>query len=175
MSARSVEGAADKKNLSKNVLQMKFMQKGKVVVVDEAEEMAKRIKRNKDHWVIGGIEDLPKKLPYEFDTSLVMCEELLPIGRMAFSNFNPIVEKTHKEILKLAQVKCSTDKEECDGISDEEMAERYDTLVNTIGSKFGGKRKQNDDDDSSSDSESDEEIRMQKKRAKRGFLKPKIE
>ncbi len=37
------------------------MQKGIVVKVDEKEEMEKRIKRSKEHWVIGGITDQPKQ------------------------------------------------------------------------------------------------------------------
>lgn len=37
------------------------MQKGKVVVVDEAEEMAKRILKNKAHWVVKGLDDQPRK------------------------------------------------------------------------------------------------------------------
>jgi len=179
-SSRGTEDVANRKNLSKNVLQMKFMQKGVVVKVDEKEEMEKRIKRSKEHWVLGCTTGTgPEQLPYHFDTTAVVCEDLLPVGRMAFKNFNPEVERTHKQVLKLAKKKCTTtDREdEAEEISDDEMAERFESLVHTIDSKFRGKRKQPDDEDdgnrrSDSDDDDDEETRELKKRARRGFLKP---
>ena len=178
--ARGTEDGVDRKNLSKNVMQMKFMQKGVVKRVDPDEEMEQRIQRSKEHWVIGGLPDAPVELPYSFDTGIVMCEDLLPIGRMSFKNFNKVVEETHKQVLKQAKKKCTTtvDDDAAEDISDDEMAERFETLVQTIDSKFKGKRKRAGGDgggvSSDSDSDDNEEAKELKKRAKRGFLKPSV-
>ena len=54
---------------------------------------------------------------------------------------------------------------------------RYETLVDTIDKKFQSKKRKTRDtpENLSSDSESDEDIRALKKRARRGFLKPKVD
>ena len=54
---------------------------------------------------------------------------------------------------------------------------RYETLVDTIDKKFQSKKRKAHDtpENLSSDSESDEDIRALKKRARRGFLKPKVD
>lgn len=151
------------------------MQRGKVVSTDQLDTLKKR--NDEAHWVIGEADKYVKKLPYEFDRSYTFCEGLLPIGRMSYMNFNPLVEKTHKELLKKAKMKYSVNEDEEEGLSDSEMARRYETLVDTIDKKFQPKKRKASDSpvDLSSDSESDEDIKQLKKRARRGFLKPKVD
>jgi len=176
--ARGAEDSAARRNLSKNVLQMKFMKRGK----PESGDVVTKQKIDAAHWVIGGIQRHVKQIPYEFDTSHILCEELLPVGRMSYLNFNPLVQKTHEELLAKAKIKYSLDSDDED-LSDGEMAKRYESLIGTIAKKFqpAGKRKHTSKVDtkisveSNSDSESDEDIKQLKKRARRGFIKPKTD
>ena len=65
---------------------------------------------------------------HQFDPSYIRCEELLPVGRMSFLGYNAATEKLYAELLEREQSKISTEKEEADGISDNEMAQRYESL-----------------------------------------------
>jgi len=170
--ARSAEASATRRSLSKNVMQMKFMIRGKEQVTESSEGKSK--KRHDSEWVVGGVDQITKNVPYSFDTSYVECEELLPYGRMSFLNFNPSVEKKYKELLHKANMKLSGDREDFDGISDEEMAERYETLVDTVAKKFKSKGKRKSGDNSASSDEEEGEDSLAK-RAKRGFVKPRTQ
>uniref|UniRef100_A0A9J7XT49 M-phase phosphoprotein 6 n=1 Tax=Cyprinus carpio carpio TaxID=630221 RepID=A0A9J7XT49_CYPCA len=77
------DGAA---KLSKNVLRMKFMQRGlDAELKQQLEEEEKRIVSD-EHWSL----DLPENHIIE-ERSCVPCEDLV-YGRMSFSSFNPEVE-----------------------------------------------------------------------------------
>lgn len=53
---------------------------------------------------------------------------------------------------------------------------RYENLIGTVAKKFEKKSKRKAaSKDVSSDSESDEDLKQLRKRAKRGFLKPKVD
>ncbi|XP_057291180.1 M-phase phosphoprotein 6-like isoform X2 [Hydractinia symbiolongicarpus] len=173
--SRSENDSATKKNLSKNVLQMKFMQRGIEQQNVKAYEGLKQSQIKQSHWVMGGVENQVKQLPYEFDTSQIYCEELLPIGRMSFLGYNPQVEKIHQMILREARKKSKSNEDE-DELSDEEMAHRYENLIGTVAKKFEKKSKRKTARKNvSSNSESDEDLKQLRKRAKRGFLKPKVD
>ncbi|XP_066926287.1 M-phase phosphoprotein 6-like isoform X2 [Clytia hemisphaerica] len=172
-SERCAEDSATRRSLSKNVMQMKFMIRGK----DQGEEISekKNKKNNESEWVIGGIDRQTKKVPYTFDVSYMECEELIPYGRMSYLNFNPVVQKKHHELLQEANMALSGEREEFDGVSDEEMAHRYESLVGTVGKKFQTKRKRKaiEEELSQSDGTEPEEDTIEK-RAKRGFVKPRV-
>ncbi|KAI1904282.1 hypothetical protein AGOR_G00004070 [Albula goreensis] len=155
--------------LSKNLLRMKFMQRGlDAEVKKQLEEEEKRIISD-EHWYL----DLPElKAKENFiieERSFVPCEDLM-YGRMSFRGFNPEVEK----LMALMNVKRETEEEEEEDditrmetdVTDEEMARRYESLVGSMRRKFATKRErskmQNEDVNQSS----------METEVKKAFLKP---
>ncbi|CAM2101129.1 M-phase phosphoprotein 6 [Lepidochelys kempii] len=155
-----------KTKLSKNLLRMKFMQRGlDSETKKQLEEEEKKI-ISEEHWYL----DLPELKEKESfiieERSFMPCEDLL-YGRMSFKGFNPEVEKL------MIQMNSRYKKEEIEAddtaeadVSDEEMARRYETLVRTIGKKFLKKR------DQRVLQGEDENSNMRPSKAKKMFLKP---
>ncbi|CAM5151200.1 unnamed protein product [Eretmochelys imbricata] len=155
-----------KTKLSKNLLRMKFMQRGlDSETKKQLEEEEKKI-ISEEHWYL----DLPELKEKESfiieERSFMPCEDLL-YGRMSFKGFNPEVEKL------MIQMNSRYKKEEIEAddtaeadVSDEEMARRYETLVRTIGKKFLKKR------DQRVLQGEDENSNMKPSKAKKMFLKP---
>ncbi|XP_074864619.1 M-phase phosphoprotein 6 [Carettochelys insculpta] len=152
--------------LSKNLLRMKFMQRG---LDSETKKQLKEEEKkiiSEEHWYL----DLPELKEKESliieERSFMPCEDLL-YGRMSFKGFNPEVEKL------MIQMNSRYKKEEIEAdeiaeadVSDEEMARRYETLVGTIGKKFLKKRDQRVLQDE------DENSNVKPSKAKKMFLKP---
>ncbi|KAM6117909.1 M-phase phosphoprotein 6 [Pterocles gutturalis] len=159
-----------KTKLSKNLLRMKFMQRGlDSHTKKQLEEEEKKI-ISEEHWYLD-LPDLKEKESYIIEErSFMPCEDLL-YGRMSFKGFNPEIEKL---MIQMNSRKCKEEeieeeeKMEAD-VSDEEMARRYETLVGTIGKKFVRKRDQRVLHDEDEDGNSN--MRPSKK-AKKKFLKP---
>uniref|UniRef100_A0A452IU60 Uncharacterized protein n=1 Tax=Gopherus agassizii TaxID=38772 RepID=A0A452IU60_9SAUR len=155
-----------KTKLSKNLLRMKFMQRGlDSETKKQLEEEEKKI-ISEEHWHL----DLPELKEKESfiieERSFMPCEDLL-YGRMSFKGFNPEIEKL------MIQMNARYKKEEIEAddtaeadVSDEEMARRYETLVGTIRKKFLKKRDQRVLQDE------DENSNMRPSKAKKMFLKP---
>ncbi|XP_054245735.1 M-phase phosphoprotein 6 [Indicator indicator] len=162
-----------KTKLSKNLLRMKFMQRGlDSQTKKQLEEEEKKI-ISEEHWYLD-LPDLKEKESFIIEErSFMPCEDLL-YGRMSFKGFNPEIEK----LMIQMNSKCKEkeievdDKMEAD-VSDEEMARRYETLVGTIGKKFMRKRDQRvlQDEDGDEAEDGSSNIRPSKK-AKKKFLKP---
>lgn len=151
--------------LSKNLLRLKFMQRGlDSETKKQLEEEEKKI-ISEEHWYL----DLPELKEKESfiieEQSFLLCEDLL-YGRMSFRGFNPEVEK----LMLQMNAKNKAEEEEEDAtveldVSDEEMARRYETLVGTIGKKFAKKRDR-------ANYEEDENGNMKPMKTKKMFLKP---
>uniref|UniRef100_A0A673VC88 M-phase phosphoprotein 6 n=1 Tax=Suricata suricatta TaxID=37032 RepID=A0A673VC88_SURSU len=132
--------AAERKTkLSKNLLRMKFMQRGLDSETKKQLEEEEKKMISEEHWYL----DLPELKEKECfiieEQSFLLCEDLL-YGRMSFRGFNPEVEKL------MLQMNAKNKTEEVEDetveldVSDEEMARRYETLVGTVGKKFAKKR-----------------------------------
>ncbi|XP_061697160.1 M-phase phosphoprotein 6 isoform X2 [Syngnathoides biaculeatus] len=123
--------SSDSLKLSKNLLRMKFMQRGlDAETKKQLRENEKRIISD-EHWN-----------PIVEERSFVPFEELL-YGRMSFKGFNPEVEKL------MAQMNPRQDRREDEDVdagrmqtdvTDEEMALRYESLVGSLKKKFARKR-----------------------------------
>ncbi|KFV67870.1 M-phase phosphoprotein 6 [Dryobates pubescens] len=161
-----------KTKLSKNLLRMKFMQRGlDSQTKKQLEEEEKKI-ISEEHWYLD-LPDLKEKESFIIEErSFMPCEDLL-YGRMSFKGFNPEIEK----LMIQMNSKCKEKEMEVDekmeaDVSDEEMARRqYETLVGTIGKKFMRKRDQRVLQDEDEDEDGSSNIRPSKK-AKKKFLKP---
>nr|XP_014338012.1 PREDICTED: M-phase phosphoprotein 6 isoform X1 [Bos mutus] len=165
--------AAERKTkLSKNLLRMKFMQRGlDSETKKQLEEEEKKI-ISEEHWYL----DLPELKEKESfiieEQSFLLCEDLL-YGRMSFRGFNPEVESPplcffQKLMLQMNTKNKAEEVEEQTvelDVSDEEMARRYETLVGTIGKKFAKKRDR-------AIYEEDENGDIKPVKAKKMFLKP---
>lgn len=134
--------ANDPAKLSKNLLRMKFMQRGlDAETKKQLEEDEKRIISD-EHWYL----DLPELKTKENliieEKSIVPCEDLR-YGRISFMGFNPEVEK----LMVLMNPKEDTEEEEEVDLSrmetdvtDEQMALRYESLISSMKKKFAKKR-----------------------------------
>ncbi|XP_049642245.1 M-phase phosphoprotein 6 [Suncus etruscus] len=156
--------AAERKTkLSKNLLRMKFMQRGlDLETKKQLEEEEKKI-ISEEHWYL----DLPELKEKESciieEQSFLFCEDLL-YGRMSFRGFNPEVEKLMRQMNSKNKEEVEEETIELD-VSDEEMARRYETLVGTIGKKFAKKRDR-------ANYEEDENGDIKPVKTKKMFLKP---
>ncbi|CAJ1055792.1 M-phase phosphoprotein 6 [Xyrichtys novacula] len=160
--------SSDSVKLSKNLLRMKFMQRGlDAETKKQLEEDEKRIISD-EHWYL----DLPELKTKENliieERSFVPCEDLM-FGRISFKGFNPEVEK----LMALLNPKDQTDNEEEEDqskmqtdVTDEEMALRYESLVGSMKKKFAKKRER------AVIEEEDENQNVVETDSKRTFLKP---
>ncbi|XP_007937317.1 M-phase phosphoprotein 6 [Orycteropus afer afer] len=156
--------AEHKPRLSKNLLRMKFMQRGlDSETKKQLEEEEKKIIRE-EHWHLD-LPDLQEKESFIIEEqSFLLCEDLL-YGRMSFRGFNPEVEKLMLQMNSKNNAKETEDEALELDVSDEEMARRYETLVGTIGKKFAKKRDR-------ANLEEDENGNLKTTNAKKVFLKP---
>ncbi|KAM7415207.1 hypothetical protein PAMA_019837 [Pampus argenteus] len=163
--------AEDSVKLSKNLLRMKFMQRGlDAETKKQLEEDEKRIISD-EHWYL----DLPELKAKENiiieEKSFVSCEDLF-YGRMSFKGFNPEVEK----LMALMNPKDPEEKREEEensrmqtDVTDEEMALRYESLVGSMKKKFAKKRQR-----ATIEEEEEEDVNhnVVETNTKRVFLKP---
>ncbi|XP_070574049.1 M-phase phosphoprotein 6-like [Ptychodera flava] len=155
----SVDREPGKTKLSIYVRQMKFMQRNKDATnVEEEQEQQRRI--DDSHWVLDLPELQAKQTKFTIEPSYVTCEDL-KYGRMSFKGFNPAIEKLMKQQDTEQELNLAEEREKKVAVSDEEMAERYDSLVGTIGKKFTKKRHR-----------SSQEEENGGKKKKKAFLKP---
>ncbi|XP_043084099.1 M-phase phosphoprotein 6 [Puntigrus tetrazona] len=161
------DGAA---KLSKNLLRMKFMQRGlDAEAKKQLDEEEKRIISD-EHWFLDLPEFKAKENYIIEERSYAPCEDLV-YGRMSFRGFNPGVEKL---MLLMNASKEEEDEEEDDDVSrmekditDEDMARRYESLVESMRNKFAKKRNR------SEVTKSEEDVNCNEvNRPKKAFLKP---
>lgn len=154
-----------KTKLSKNLLRMKFMQRGLDSETKKQLEEEERKMISDEHWYL----DLPELKEKESfiieEQSFSLCEDLL-YGRMSFRGFNPEVEKLMLQMNSKNRAEAADEEETVEvDVSDEEMARRYETLVGTIGKKFAKKRDR-------ANYEEDENGNIKAIKTKKMFLKP---
>ncbi|XP_065202923.1 M-phase phosphoprotein 6 [Planococcus citri] len=124
---------SDKKKLSKNLLEMKFMRTSRDRIVQETEDEESRV-------LFGNISDELKSSSskYILQPSWAICEGL-KCGRRSFRGMNPVIER----IMALDEddktgVKRQIKEEDVD-VTAEEMAkfrQEESTLVETVAKKF---------------------------------------
>ncbi|XP_077983020.1 M-phase phosphoprotein 6-like [Glandiceps talaboti] len=141
---------------------MKFMQRNQDHKnIEHEDEDHHRRKVDDTHWVLDLPEVHAKQNLFVMEPSYVVCEDL-KFGRLSFKGFNPHIEKLMQSFETEQELAQAEEREKQIAVSDEEMVERYDTLVGTIGKKFSKKKRH---------SQTDEEVKTKKKK-RRGFLKP---
>lgn len=136
----------EKKNLSKSILQMKFMKKSKEKVEKEnddeegrtiyASEITSKMKFVKSNYILEG--------------SYVPCEDLLD-GRVSFRGINPEIERLLEEERNVKMAKKVVENFEKEkhmqtDVSDLDMLNAYNannSLVKNISKKFQNKRQYN--------------------------------
>ncbi|BFZ19236.1 hypothetical protein BsWGS_22275 [Bradybaena similaris] len=126
--------------LSKNVLQMKFMQRSVLRLEREQNEEDKQKIIDDEHWVLDHPEYKSKESKFLKDQSYITCEQLM-LGRQSFQGFNPEIEKLMKTQLNEQELKKIDANEKQNSIGDKEMASRYSSLMSVIAKKFATKRK----------------------------------
>ncbi|XP_069028893.1 M-phase phosphoprotein 6 isoform X1 [Embiotoca jacksoni] len=160
--------ANDSMKLSKNLLRMKFMQRGLDAETKKQLEEDERRIISDEHWYL----DLPELKAKENliieEKSFVLCEDL-KYGRMSFRGFNPEVEK----LMALMNPKDEEEEGEEEDtrrmqtdVTDEEMALRYESLVDSLRKKFAKKRER------ASMEDEDVNHNVMETNSKRVFVKP---
>ncbi|GFO43481.1 M-phase phosphoprotein 6-like [Plakobranchus ocellatus] len=146
--------------LSKNVLQMKFMQRSVLRMEKEQNEEERQKIIDDEHWALDLPEYKTKESDFLVNQSYSICEEL-QFGRQSFQGFNPEVEKLMKVQNAEKEAEKTEQKEKEESVGDIEMAKRYSSLMGIIAKKFAKKRQHSalaEDDEGPS--------------KKRAFLKP---
>ncbi|XP_075884838.1 M-phase phosphoprotein 6 [Nelusetta ayraudi] len=163
----------DSVKLSKNLLRMKFMQRGlDAETKKQLEEDEKRIISD-EHWYLDLPELKAKENLIMEEKSFVPCEDLR-YGRFSFKGFNPEVEK----LMVLMNPKDKEEKEEepveeigrmQTDVTDEDMAQRYESFIASVKKKFSTKR-----DRAAADNDDGDDINQNTASGgtKRAFLKP---
>ncbi|XP_060932799.1 M-phase phosphoprotein 6-like [Limanda limanda] len=157
----------DSVKLSKNLLRMKFMQRGLDEETKKQLEEDERRIISDEHWYL----DLPELKAKENliieEKSFVPCEDLM-FGRVSFGGFNPEVEKL-MTLMNPSDEGAAEEEEEPSrmpaDVTDEEMALRYESLVGSMKRKFEKKRER-----AATDEDVDQTV--VETTTKRMFLKP---
>lgn len=121
--------------LSRSILEMKFMKRTKERVLKEQEDAEGKAMYSNEI-----TEEMKKSGNIIFTgTSIFNCKNLIE-GRLSFGGMNPEIEKFMEN--DFTKKKQEVEKRKETDISDVKMAE-YSTLVNTISNKFSGKKNKN--------------------------------
>uniref|UniRef100_A0A0B7A1F2 M-phase phosphoprotein 6 n=1 Tax=Arion vulgaris TaxID=1028688 RepID=A0A0B7A1F2_9EUPU len=151
-------------HLSKNVLQMKFMQRSVLRIEREQNEEERQKVIDDEHWV----RDLPeyrrKESPFLKDQSYTICEQLT-LGRQSYRGFNPDIEKMMLAQINEQEMKRVEEQERQDSVGEKEMANRYSSLMGVIAKKFTKKRTRNK-------TEPEEDANEEEPTHKKSFMKP---
>ncbi|KAL1778215.1 M-phase phosphoprotein 6 [Sigmodon hispidus] len=155
-----------KTKLSRNLLRIKFMQRGLDSETKRQLEEEEKKMISDEHLYLDLPEFKEKENFIIEEQSFSLCEDLL-CGRMSFRGFNPEVEKLMLQMNSKNKAPAEDNEEETVEVdmSDEEMARRYETLVGTIGKKFAKKRDR-------ANYEEDENGNIKPIKTKKMFLKP---
>ncbi|EDV25507.1 uncharacterized protein TRIADDRAFT_55666 [Trichoplax adhaerens] len=162
--------------LSSNLMRMKFMQRNNKRS-DIAEDTNNTLNTSQNY----GAFQISKNIV--MIPSYVPCKPLFELGRMSFRNFNPEIEKLYNEQYTIYEQSLAKNSEnttttttETDlsaekDISDEELARRYNTLVDSIGKKLKKKRSSSHMNQASPMQSS---TSFQPFKKKKKFLKPNV-
>ncbi|XP_061532394.1 M-phase phosphoprotein 6 isoform X1 [Phycodurus eques] len=165
--------SSDSLKLSKNLLRMKFMQRGlDAETKKQLQDDEKKIISD-EHWYLDLPEQHTRENSIVEERSFVPFEELL-FGRMSFRGFNPEVEKL------MAQMNPRRARQEADveagrmqtDVTDEEMALRYESLVGSLKKKFARKRERGAIEDVENDRLDVNDNVVEKNTKRKMFLEP---
>ncbi|XP_028392742.1 M-phase phosphoprotein 6-like isoform X1 [Dendronephthya gigantea] len=151
-----MDESRERRSLSKNLLKMKFMQRTEEAKLRQQLEDEEKREIDEAHWVLDNVEGAKDEYVWsytfeeaafknrnviEYEPSYVVCEDLVPTGRMSFKRFNPAIEKLFQELTSQKELAECEAREREDTVTAEQMAERYDSLIDTVDKKFAKKRK----------------------------------
>lgn len=163
-------GSKQKSVLSKNVLQMKFMKRSALRIEKEQSQEERQREIDDEHWII----DLPatqqKQNKFVMEPSCCRIKDLR-FGRMSFRGFNTEIEKLMTQKNLETDLASAEIREKEIGVDEEDMANRYSSLVGTISNKFKKKRQQPANNDGEDDQE-DKNISNYTGPSSRKFIKP---
>lgn len=175
----TVNPAERKTKLSKHLMQMKFMQRGSIR--EEQEQLRSEHQRaiDDEHWVLDVPLSTESKCTFTVEPSFVICENLM-FGRRSFRGFNPEIEKICSTIESDEALRKAEEREKETSVNDEEMAERYQSLVGTIAKKFTKRRHKSavgDTDETDKaivdkQGKDDRVLKTKKLKVQKKFLKP---
>ncbi|EFA03339.1 M-phase phosphoprotein 6 [Tribolium castaneum] len=122
--------------LSKSILDMKFMKRTKERVLKEQEDAEGKAMYSNEI-----TDEMKKSGTIVFtETSIFNCRNLIE-GRLSFGGMNPEIEKLMSN--DYTRKKQEVEKRKETDVSDAQMAQEYSTLVNTMANKFSGKKNRN--------------------------------
>ncbi|ORX81359.1 hypothetical protein BCR32DRAFT_268303 [Anaeromyces robustus] len=114
------------KELSGNILKMKFMQRNREQQQKEEEEKEQKRALSEAHWVLDfNSISQENETKIESESSFMNFLEGGNIGRRSYQKFNNAIEKLAEEQMKEQKVKKIEENEQKDSVSDKEMVDRY--------------------------------------------------
>ncbi|KAI8587250.1 hypothetical protein BDZ88DRAFT_454295 [Geranomyces variabilis] len=118
------------KSLSTSVLALKFMHRAQEQEVRKKLEDEQKRAQEEAKWVLGdrGLDE-NESIQFEFDNSHVPFLES-SFGRRSFGHFNKAIESLAGEALREQRLRVADENEKRDGVSDAEMASRYQDINN---------------------------------------------
>ncbi|KAJ3147056.1 M-phase phosphoprotein 6 [Geranomyces variabilis] len=118
------------KSLSTSVLALKFMHRAQEQEVRKKLEDEQKRAQEEAKWVLGdrGLDE-NESIQFEFDNSHVPFLEST-FGRRSFGHFNKAIESLAGEALREQRLRVADENEKRDGVSDAEMASRYQDINN---------------------------------------------
>ncbi|KAJ3180449.1 hypothetical protein HDU87_001958 [Geranomyces variabilis] len=134
------------KSLSTSVLALKFMHRAQEQEVRKKLEDEQKRAQEEAKWVLGdrGLDE-NESIQFEFDNSHVPFLES-SFGRRSFGQFNKAIESLAGEAHREQRLRIADENEKRDGVSDAEMASRYQDINNETATALppsppSGKRK----------------------------------
>ncbi|KAK2188826.1 hypothetical protein NP493_122g03011 [Ridgeia piscesae] len=167
----AAESRETKTQLSRNLLGMKFMQRSAARKEYEKNELNQQRVIDDEHWVL----DIPTleqdESQYVVESSYAKLNSL-QFGRQSYQKFNPEIEKLMQINNAEKDLAEAEEREKEIGVSDDEMTERYSSLVGTISKKFAKKRHKSDGQINTSKDTDTSSAKRMKKKHKKQFMKP---
>eukprot|EP00833_Pecoramyces_ruminatium_P006164 jgi/Orpsp1_1/1180196/evm.model.c7180000072479.1 len=160
------------KELSGNILKMKFMQRNREQQQKEEEEKEQQRALSEAHWVLDFDSVASEnETKIESETSFMNFLEGGNIGRRSYQKFNNTIEKLAEEQMKEQKIKKIEENEKKDSVSDKEMVDRFKKDIGVLPTNKSEKHSLIDDIDESSNKKQ----KLNSKKSKissKDFIKP---
>ncbi|ORX46427.1 hypothetical protein BCR36DRAFT_405704 [Piromyces finnis] len=161
------------KELSGNILKMKFMQRNREQQQKEEEEKEQQRALSEAHWVVDFDSITPEnETKIESESSFMNFLEGGNIGRRSYQKFNNTIEKLAEEQMKEQKIKKIEENEQKNSVSDKEMVDRYKKDIGVLPTNKTEKRSLTNDKDNDSSNKKQKLNSKKSKDISKEFIKP---
>ncbi|KAG4101763.1 hypothetical protein H8356DRAFT_1654215 [Neocallimastix lanati (nom. inval.)] len=162
------------KELSGNILKMKFMQRNREQQQKEEEEKEQQRALSEAHWVLN-FDDIASEneTKIESESSFMNFLEGGNIGRRSYQKFNNTIEKLAEEQMKEQKIKKIEENETTNSVSDKEMLDRYKKDIGALPTNKSEKHNLVDEEGVKESSNKKQKLSSKKSKVtSKDFIKP---